>query len=89
MDNKAMQGWLAADPPPPPRTYAPGEERKWYKMMGAAHLLPWRESHFSRARDRIAATKDAESRVTCEEIERKSRELHAKVIRCQANAAGR
>ena len=40
MDNKAMQGWLAADPPPPPRTYAPGEEHKWYKMMGAAHLLP-------------------------------------------------
>jgi hypothetical protein len=41
MDSKdrAMRGWLA-DPPPPPRTYAPGEEHKWYKMMGAAHLLP-------------------------------------------------
>jgi hypothetical protein len=40
MDDKAMQGWLAADPPPPRRTHAPGEEHKWYKMMGAAHLLP-------------------------------------------------
>ena len=37
--DKAIQGWLAADPPPP-RTYASGEEHKWYKMMGAAHLLP-------------------------------------------------
>jgi hypothetical protein len=42
MDNtqRAMRGWLTDSPPPPPRTYAPGEEHKWYKMMGAAHLLP-------------------------------------------------
>jgi hypothetical protein len=31
--DKAMRGWLGT-PPPPPRTYPPGEERKWYKMMG-------------------------------------------------------
>jgi hypothetical protein len=37
---RAMQGWVTDSPPPPPRTYAPGEEHKWYKMMGAAHLLP-------------------------------------------------
>lgn len=37
-NDRAMQGWLG-DPPPPSRTYAPGEEHKWYKMMGAAQLL--------------------------------------------------
>jgi hypothetical protein len=37
---RAMRGWLTDSPPPPPRTSAPGEEQKWYKMMGAAHLLP-------------------------------------------------
>jgi hypothetical protein len=42
MDNKdrARQGWLTDNPPAPPRTYPPGEEHKWYRMMGAAHLLP-------------------------------------------------
>ena len=45
VDNKerAMRGWLTDSPPPPPRTYIPGEEYKWYKMMGAAHMLPERE----------------------------------------------
>ena len=40
MDNKAMQGWLAADPPPPPRTFAPGEEHKWYKMRARRICCP-------------------------------------------------
>jgi hypothetical protein len=40
---RAMRGWLTDPPPPPPRDYHPGEEHKWYKMMGAAHLLPPRE----------------------------------------------
>jgi hypothetical protein len=39
LQDRAMQGWLT-DPPPPSRTYAPGEEHKWYKMMSAAHHLP-------------------------------------------------
>ncbi len=39
----AERGWIA-DPPPPPRTYAPGEERKWYMMTGVAHLLPKRRT---------------------------------------------
>jgi hypothetical protein len=40
----SMRGWLTDAPPPPPRDYHPGEEHKWYKMMGAAHLLPRQES---------------------------------------------
>jgi hypothetical protein len=35
--------WITQQPPPPPRTYAPGEEYKWYKMRGAAHLVPPQE----------------------------------------------
>ena len=41
-NDRAMRGWLS-DPPPPPREHRPGEEYKWYKMMGAAHLLPPQE----------------------------------------------
>jgi hypothetical protein len=46
MDNKdkAMKGWLTDTPPPTPREKTPGEEHKWYKMMGAAHLLPQEDS---------------------------------------------
>jgi hypothetical protein len=45
MDNtqRAMRGWLTDTPPPPPRIYAPREEHKWYKMMGATDLLPQQE----------------------------------------------
>jgi hypothetical protein len=45
VDNKerAMRGWLTDSPPPPPRTYIPGEEYKWYWMMGAAKDIPQRE----------------------------------------------
>ena len=37
--DRAMKGWLGT-PPPPSRTSVPGEEHKWYLMMGAAHFLP-------------------------------------------------
>jgi hypothetical protein len=42
MDNndRAMRAWLSDPPPPTPRTYSPGEEHKWYKMMGATDFLP-------------------------------------------------
>ena len=36
---KAERGWLADPPPPPPRAYIPGEENKWYLMMGARDVL--------------------------------------------------
>ena len=36
---KAERGWLADPSPVPPRAYIPGEENKWYKMMGATYLL--------------------------------------------------
>ena len=36
---KAERGWLADPPPAPPRANIPGEENKWYKMMGATYLL--------------------------------------------------
>ena len=35
---KAQRGWLADPAPPPPRKYIPGEENKWYLMMGARNL---------------------------------------------------
>jgi hypothetical protein len=35
----AERGWLADPPPRPPREMIPGEENKWYLMMGARHLL--------------------------------------------------
>jgi hypothetical protein len=35
---KAERGWLADPAPPPPREYIPGEENKWYLMMGARNL---------------------------------------------------
>ena len=37
--NKAERGWLADPPPPPPRAYIPGEENKWFLMMGARDAL--------------------------------------------------
>lgn len=36
---KAERGWLVDPPPKPPRTPIPGEENKWYLMMGARHLI--------------------------------------------------
>ena len=36
---KAERGWLADPAPPPPWEYIPGEEAKWYLMMGARYLL--------------------------------------------------
>ena len=36
---KAERGWLADPPPPPPRAYIPGEENKWFLMMGARDAL--------------------------------------------------
>ena len=35
---KAERGWLADPAPPPPQEYIPGEENKWYLMMGARYL---------------------------------------------------
>ena len=35
---KAERRWLADPAPPPPREYIPGEENKWYLMMGARNL---------------------------------------------------
>lgn len=35
---RAERGWLA-DPPSPPRAYIPGEENKWFLMMGARDAL--------------------------------------------------
>ncbi len=53
MDQKdrAMRGWLTDSPPPPPRPYIPGEEHKWYKMMGATDLVPEREREAIRRLD--------------------------------------
>ena len=48
-----MQGWLTDSPPPPSRTYIPGEEHKWYWMMGAAKDIPQRE------RERIEREREA------------------------------
>jgi hypothetical protein len=36
----AAKGWLTDTPPPPPRDVRPGEEHKWPRMMGVAHLAP-------------------------------------------------
>lgn len=36
---KAERGWLADPAPPPPSEGIPGEEIKWYLMMGARYLL--------------------------------------------------
>jgi hypothetical protein len=38
-EKRAERGWLADPPPPPPRAYIPGEENKWYLMMGARDAL--------------------------------------------------
>ena len=35
----ATRGWLADPPPLPPRAYIPGEENKWFLMMGARDAL--------------------------------------------------
>ena len=40
---QAESGWLADPAPSPPRAYVPGEENKWYKMVGATYLLRKRE----------------------------------------------
>ena len=39
----AEQGWIADPPPPPPSPLHPGEEHKWYRMMGADDPVrnPW------------------------------------------------
>ncbi len=50
----ARRGWIADPPPPPPRDYIPGEEYKWYLMMGAARWIP---------RKRPPNTTDADSSV--------------------------
>ena len=36
---QAERGWLADPPPAPSRGYIPGEENKWFLMMGARYLL--------------------------------------------------
>ena len=36
---KAERGWLADPPPPQPPAYIPGEENKWFLMMGARDAL--------------------------------------------------
>ncbi|MGV1004870.1 MAG: hypothetical protein ACOYEV_08915 [Candidatus Nanopelagicales bacterium] len=36
---KAERGRLVDTKPPPPREAIPGEENKWYLMMGAQHEL--------------------------------------------------
>ena len=36
---KAERGWLADRPRLPPRAYIPGEDNKWYLMMGTRHVL--------------------------------------------------
>ena len=36
---RAKRGWLADPPPLPPRAYIPGEEKKWFLMMGARDAL--------------------------------------------------
>ena len=36
---KAERSWLADPPPLPPRAYIPGEENKWFLMMGARDAL--------------------------------------------------
>ena len=35
----AERGWLADTPPSPPRAYIPGEENKWFLMMGGRDAL--------------------------------------------------
>ena len=51
---KAERGWLADPPPPPPRAYIPGEENKWYLMMGARHLLEQKRERERRVAQDIA-----------------------------------
>jgi len=36
---RAERGWLVDPAPKPPRELTPGEERKWFLMMGARYLL--------------------------------------------------
>ena len=36
---RAERGWITESPPTPPRMLRPGEEKKWYLMMGATNLL--------------------------------------------------
>ena len=35
---RAERGWLADPPPRPPRETIPGEENKWFLMMGSRRL---------------------------------------------------
>ena len=51
---KAERGWLADPPPSPPQTYIPGEENKWYLMMGARHLLEQKRERERRVAQDIA-----------------------------------
>ena len=36
---RAERGWIAETPPKPASPYRPGQETKWYLMMGARRLL--------------------------------------------------
>lgn len=36
---RAERGWIAEPPPMPANPYRPGQETKWYLMMGARRLL--------------------------------------------------
>jgi hypothetical protein len=48
----AERGWLADPPPPPPRAYIPGEENKWFLMMGARDALERRRERERRREGR-------------------------------------
>jgi len=47
---RAERGWIADPPPAPPTPYRPGQDTKWYLMMGARRLLTEKI-----ARDRASA----------------------------------
>ena len=51
---KAERGWLGDPPRAPPQAYIPGEENKWYLMMGARHLLEQKREQERRAAQDIA-----------------------------------
>jgi len=36
---RAERGWIAEPPPVPASPYRPGQDTKWYLMMGARRLL--------------------------------------------------
>ena len=45
---EAESGWLADPAPPPLRECIPGEENKWYLMMGARNLRGLKRERESR-----------------------------------------